>query len=305
MPRDFRNGSGGGAYGPLRTASLPFVAAGDDTADALLKARVATANREPFTAEHSAAYAAFAGITDRKTALALHRGNVSFDDVSDYSGAGVGLTAYRRMIALRADGITPAVLAAWAPLGLPDDLLGACVRADLTPDVVRPYLPLFVTSTFSNSGSSADRSHIPDMVAAGLTAEASLRYTDLSVRTIANQILLHRKGCTPDVINAYRQATTARVPEDSFLRWYCQSVAACGGPSLPNAVYATGGSHADVLDWLATGHPVDLVTLFIRAGFTATEVSGSPAIATMSPKTLIGLGSLRGHVHQQSLALAG
>jgi hypothetical protein len=308
MPQDYRRGTSGGAYGPQRTATLPFVAAGDDIADAGLKARAALNNPEPFTNEHAAAYYAFAGITDRITAVSLHRAFLTWDDVNDYSSAGIGLTAFQRMIDLRRAGVTSVRYRLWksAVPTLDDASLKAYSAAALEPEQVVPYLSsvpdprctgptgVRLLDRTAVSNQAHERALIPRMIDVGLTPEVSVAYQVYGVASLSNQIVLHRQGITADVIRDYRAARPRTFVERDFLSLVGAALLySDGDPAIPSAVLCHGGTADDVRAWKATGQPDDRIHLYLNAGYTAVEVINDPLIRDADARTLGLLASLR------------
>jgi hypothetical protein len=119
MPQDHRHGYAGSH--PTGRANN-FAAPTHDLEDAILRATRAADNPVPFTAEHRAAYAAFCGITDHKSARALHRANVTWDDVHEYTAQGISVDGFNQMISLRRAGVTPEILHTW------NQHLGSAIR---------------------------------------------------------------------------------------------------------------------------------------------------------------------------------
>jgi hypothetical protein len=108
--------------------------------DSILRTnRQRISNREPFTAEHRAAYAAFAGITG-KDAIDLHQAGVTWDDVGDYVRiGGLAIDEYSTMMEWGRAGLTPQALQQWLRAGVLASAARRFHLSDLTPREVRPY----------------------------------------------------------------------------------------------------------------------------------------------------------------------
>jgi hypothetical protein len=257
------------------------------TADALARARAAAANDERFTPEHAAAYAAFAGITDRQIALSLHRAQVTWDDVDGYCAHGVGTHDYQQMITLRTAGVSPAVLGAWREVGLAVQHLPAAVRAGITPAVARPYLQVDEQAGVVPLADRADL--LAQVIEAGLSPCRVGFYRRYGV-PVPEMIVLHRLGCRPKVVRAWQRGRGLTRPV-GFLQEY-RSARQAGEAALVNAVLRAGGRASDVHAWAALGLAPAQVRLLFEAGFAPQEVAAQPQIAAADEQTLRAFAAL-------------
>lgn len=294
MPRGFSTH----AAGPMRTAG-GFAAPVDEVANATLRARAATTNTERFTAEHMAAYHAFASVTDRKDALALHQGFVTWDDVNEYGAAGMPFTNYRLMVEIRRNGVTPAVLRTWKAVhsNLPYSAIGVFTKAGLTTNQAAPY--------FLRDGDAApavapvDLDKIPELISRGITATDAHQYRNAGIARATDMLVLHRAGCRPHIVVAHRAnlsrtPSTTAFPKD-FTAYYRNMDQWVGSnTALVHALVTVNATVADGQAWMAAGVPVDRVGLLVLAGVSPTEYLDAPYLAE-NPETLAAMAALRGH----------
>lgn len=294
MPTGFQRHTSG----PMRTAGT-FVAPCDDLANAALRANAAGTNPDPFTAEHQAAYYAFASVTDRKDALTLHRGNVTWDDVNAYGEAGLGFTNYGLMVHLMAAGVTPAVVRTWKAVhhNLPYSAMTAFTKAGLTTGQAAPYF--LREGNLPPAVAPVDLETIPALIAAGISAQRAHHYRACGITRTKGMLELHRSGCRPAVLysmmkNSTHHKTHNGLIIDSFPSVYRKARRTGATADFCNAMFAMGATLALIDTWHATGAPADVVGLLHGAGITAAEYIANPDIAA-DPDALAALAALRGH----------
>ena len=293
MPRGFSSHT----TGPMRTGG-GFTAPVNDAADATLRANAQRTNSEPFTPEHVAAYHAFANVTDRKDALALHQGHVSWDDVNEYGETGMSYTNYRLMIEVRRDGVTPAVLRTWKAVhtNLSYAAIGAFTKAGLTPAQVTPYILAHGTSPAPIT--PVDFTTIPDLITRGVSATRAHHYRAAGIPRATEMIVLHRAGCRPRVVYANRATLDRPLPghfATRFVIYYCKMARAAGNnTALVHALVTVNATVTDAAAWKDTNAPADRVGLLLLAGITPTEYTANPHLAD-DAETLAAMAALRGH----------
>ena len=250
MPRAFRSHAGGlvGHNGGV------FVANPNDDENDLLAARARRLNPEKMTPELFAGYYAFAGITERGVAAKLHQHFVTWDDVNDYSGLGVGTESYTLMQDLSVNGLKPKTLRRWK----------RALRG-LTPVDPRSILKLFTLGVT-----------VDDVVAyliAGASADEIQMLCSNYGMSVA-QVVRYRKGPAPAPGRLARDlaAMTAKARNRVLA---CELVAF----HIPPNLAAGWNTHFDTLG-------VEQCCALIRAGFSAQEVADHPDLAS-TPRDLL------------------
>lgn len=248
MPRAFRSSPGGlvGHNGGV------FAPNPKDSENAVLTARARRLNPCKVTPEILAGYYTFAGITERVVAAKLHQHYVTWDDVNDYSGQGVGAEDYPLMMDLSIHGLHPADLRRWC-----EALRGG------TPVDPRSILKLFILGITPETAlaylkAGAPAADIPTLIADyGMSITQTARYFAATANSPGTPVA----GVTRDLA-----AMTAKARNRELA---CQLVAFHIPPIL-----ATGWNvHCDALG-------VDQCSALIRAGFNAAEVSEHPELGT-------------------------
>ena len=280
-----------------RSASVPGPSHHID--DAVLKARLATKNQTPFSAEHSAAYAAFAGITSRATALMLHSENVGWDAVNDYTATDlVGATQYTTMVALMQAGVTPADLSKWDRLIAPHSL-GTRVsevliyaQANLSPaDVAR-----HVKARTPGRGAPIpwDAAAITVFVKAGLSPARIGEWEAAGVIKADHVSTLERLGCTPALAEAY-MARVHRNTREVVRRFTVLLAATSQCQTLARAAFQVNATLDEVSAWRKTGLPTEQAARFVSAQVSAHEWVSDPTIRAADDATLDMLAALSPH----------
>lgn len=290
---------------PATTRSTMLPGAGDTGADDLLRARQTTLNTTRFTAEHMAAYAAFAGITDRPIALDLHRHHVDWDAVNGYTAHGVEATAYETMKSLAAAGVTPDLLQQWRALRHPYSTqprftsIAYYAQAGLTPTQVQPYLVNPYTATLSDQ-------YIAAFAVRGIDSDAVGNWKMVGIETPSTVGLLVESGCDPSVVRDFttrnRRSTRWGV-ERAFTKVYTAIARAAQNPALTKAALRCGATAEEVTGWRATDLPVDRIADYLNAGIHVTEWHADPTVREVDTATLHMLAAMQGHpVPQPALA---
>lgn len=303
------------AAAPHRSSTFCPTAA-DPDGDALLKARAATANPERFTAEHRAAYAAFAGITDEKTARMLHRSSVSWDDVDHYTRLGVGSDAFTQMCDLSRAGISPVVYEVWADLIRSHQVRKEHIIFYRQRNIRAAQVAAYLTGTADTDPSDAYLWGIPSLIDAHVAPDTAAAYRRAGVGTPNKIRDLHTIGCTATTVTAWylrhpvRHAPSMPVTsQQTLLNAFTKAVTACPDPALVNAVFAADtATTTRVLDWdrLLTKHDVttgrgEQVAALLAAGISCAEARRNPHLLTADRDTLAMLAALQ---HQPPLAMS-
>lgn len=300
MPRGFA--SAGARPATTRTTVLPGPS--HDTEDALLKARLSTLNTTPFTAEHMAAYAAFASITDRKTALDLHRHGVTWDDVNDYPDAGGILASdFATMKRLSLGGLRPAILRDWNQmcskhLGVPvhPESLIPFVQAGISIEQAEPYYVAIAAHPNLLGWVPAD---IVRLVGGNIDVATACEFGLAGIRSPGSVVYLHRNGCRPTTVADYARAagkaTDTGTFEREFTNLYMSMSAVLDRPALVRVAVANNATHEAALAWNATGESLMRVDLFMKARVSADEWNNDPTVREADAAALAMLAALTGH----------
>lgn len=277
--------------------------------------RLRRRNPEAFTAEHAAAYAAFAGITDRRTALNLHTHCVDWDAVDAYTAAGVGRDNFTAMCNLADHGITPAQYLGWADVQLGLTRMADCIHAGLSAAQVKSYLDCIPQSWWNNA-------RLPDLVTSGMRPGRVEQFILLGVGNLPTLLLLHRIGARPRTIRGYIAASTTepgtaefararsariRATTDQlagFRRAFTAATADTGDTELAEIVFTHGGGVGHCRRWVrlyarrqrndTTLPPrTDLVKALLDAGYSCEEIEENPTLLSTPMQSLQVLAALR------------
>lgn len=292
---------------PATTSSTRIGGPSDSLEDALLRVRAARLNSDPFTAQHMAAYAAFAGITDRKTAQMLHRENVTWDDVNSFAGiSDVNCLDYQHFVRLKRAGLTLDDQAAWTHI---QDTHHVTVRADtrikyaeanIRPDTVGPFIVVGLGSTIATTGFTIAA------LDANLTATQARAWFD--------------EGCTSDTLLTY--ATTLGLTVGDLRSWkaaaqidergiqttklsaYLSALKGRLGPSeLLIEMFRIAATPAQADAWTAIPIPPARAALYMIAGFSADEWAASADVRAMDDATLHLMRALSDHPAANTTAM--
>lgn len=302
------------ADAPARdTRSTRLPGPGSDIDDNILKARQAPLNKEPFTSEHRAAYAAFAGITDRALALDLHRHHVTWDDINAFASvAGVDPTDYATMKRLRLDGIPASSLHEWRQMALRRSLdltaesLAVFVTNNVSVDVVETYYDI-VDATPGVQWATAD---ITCFITNNIAPAPAAAFARAGIQNSANVVYLDRAGCKPETVNAVLQSRYINEPspdaasefERDFVARYRRMAAALDRPPLVRVAIANNASVAQAQAWNQTGETLKRIDLFLKAGISADEWTSDTTVRAADEDTLTVLAALAGTTPHPSAA---
>lgn len=269
-----------------------------DTEDAILKARLARANTEPFTAHHMAAYAAYAGISDRTTALKLHRGSVTWDDVDAYSATGlIKPTSYTLMIELASLALTPAKVKAWQQVLLPRRGNGvlAEIRLYAATDLTRTEVATYMADPIGQNMKARD---VIELLGAGVRIDDYHQWRSVDVQNIDAIAVLHQHGCTPALANhLLTDPTIGHYRDGTQLALHCLRLTrtCTPDPHLLRAGLLTHASGEDVRAWHLTGLDPQRAALFMSAGYATSDWTDNPQVRTADNDSLAMLAGLRGN----------
>lgn len=270
-----------------------------DTEDAILKARMERINTEAFTAQHMAAYAAFAGIDDRATALKLHRGSVTWDDMDAYSATGlIKATSYDLMITLTSLGLTPAKVKAWQRVLLPRRGTGVVldeIRLYAATDLTRTQVGTYMADP---TGQHLPARYVIELLNAHVLIEDFHQWHAAGVQNVNALVVLHQHGCSPALArHLLTDPTIGHYSDATKLALHCLRLTrTCNpDPHLLRAGLLTHASAEDVRAW----HQCDLdphrAALFMSAGYAATDWDTNPLVRDADDASLAMLAGLRGH----------
>lgn len=285
---------------PATSRSCAVPGAGDPVADALLRARRATANAARFTPEHRAAYVAFAGITDRSVMLMLHRAGVNWDAVNDYTAAGVPAAAYSTMVSLAERRATPKVTAAWLAAFAAADLtaptwerIAEYAEAGITPGRARHYLRWVAEDDVPRRAAMLTAGNLKALLDGQISPARCGFFLKAGITRATVMVSLTRTGVTPRVVSAYRRYHPFRIDESRFATRCLHLHTLTSDPDLTAAIVGNGIPD-DAADWARTGLPAARVDAFLKAGVRFAEWESDEAIRTAEQATLLMLGALRG-----------
>lgn len=291
MPRNFAAAAPGARPATTRHTSVP--GPGDAVADAILRARQERQNLTRFTNEHSAAYAAFCGITDRTTAMRLHRGGVDWDAVNAYAKTSIGPLNYDLMVEYTAAGATPADVKAWdaaftawgwhPTLGRHPLMF---VEAHLAPSDVAPYATSPATQAW-------DERTIVAAVRRRITPGRAEAYIGAGISRAQDMLTLAGLGARPRYVYEYRRTHPGRLDARAYIRaWSLAHTVAAHRPNLLDVFVTHDVCEADMRAWCATNETDERIGLLVRAGVTHTEWATIPTIRTTEHDVLAAMAAL-------------
>lgn len=277
---------------PATTRSVSVMGPGDPLGDDLLRARQSRLNTAAFSAEHGAAYAAFAGITDRATAMMLHRHGVDWDDVNAYAATSVPISAYKAMCDLSVAGVRPADVTAWDKVAqridraiYPHDMI-AFAQVDLTVTQTEPYLAHLPTRQLPPYVTA-------DLIKHQISVGRFDAYQRAGITTARNMVILASLGCRPKYVFDYKRHH-GRVNEADYLRAYnCARVHSGRLHEITHEFVTAGTPEADIDGWAASTETPTRVTLFVRAGISHHEWVSDPTVRDATDHTIALLAAFR------------
>jgi hypothetical protein len=289
---------------PPRTRASAVPGPGNPGEDDILRARRSIQNLDRFTPEHMAAYAAFAGITDRRTAQALHRHHVTWDDVNDYAANDlIGSTSYQDMRLLGSVGVTPAHLNAWteqfkrdpahrtaneygvvaAPRGLTVNVIVAYTIQGITPSQAQPWNAVTFAAHW-------DPQAIGYLIKSGVSPDVAEAYVQAGVTQPRVIGPLFRGGCCPETVRAFRRANPQQ--QNVLAAHGALLLAAKQDQALARAAMRIAADPTVLAAWVATGENPTRIALFLHSGYSPNEWHANPEVRDLDDATLDVMAAL-------------
>lgn len=288
-----------------RSAMVP--GAGNAAEDAILLARLAAVNMTPFTAQHGAAYAAFTGITDRKTAMRLHRAHVHWDDVHAYDATGlIDPAHYDLMVELRTAGLKPSRVVKWRDLLERYRFSGPFIIESIqslhstgkTPTQVEPYLveatrPGAVPWTVDT---------IVLLVRHTIDPQQARQWVAIGVLNPALMASLNGLECSPAFVSPWVTSTLGQTqapitPTDFERAYRPLFLVAQHNSRLAQAALVARTEPALLRAWLATGCDPTRIGLYLLARIGLDEWLNEVTVREMPEDTLATLAGMYGDSH--------
>ena len=248
------------------------------------------------------------GIDRPGLARTLFDSGVHPDDLIRWTGAGIGITEYNRMVTLSSSGLTPQSFTAWTLEGFNDSQAIDMSRAGFTPQQAGIWAaaahqhprclqaavsvkPNQFTCCCPRLGSGQITSLIKYGKSPGwFTEAAEVGASDGSI-----VVIIAFLGIPLPIVkivadkNSVGRADVSRV-ETEWKKWL---TAAGGSVNLAAAVAGSGSPLSTVVAWSKTGLPSERVLALARAGFSPAEAV-HPDIRAVTEDQLVVMAALRG-----------
>ena len=214
------------------------------------------------------------GIMEWGTARDLYRARVHPDDIGNWTGAGIPIENYHRMVVLSSGGVKPSDIADYPPMR--DEELSMLVRAGISADLAHEYGhalgwccgkgPNRVTHRYYWHGASWG--YVAGWVKYGAKPELikSITKYATSVDAVSDCVVLRASPRLLEEMNS----------RELYREWKVWVEAAEGHVEVARAVCDAGGTPGTVKDWLLTGEPPERIVLLARSGVNPATLPTMP-----------------------------